>query len=44
LVARKQREGKSKREALRILKTYLARELYRFLKQQTTSSQLAQAA
>jgi transposase len=43
-VARKQREGKSKREVLRILKTYLARELYRFLKQQTASPQLTQAA
>jgi hypothetical protein len=29
---------------LRILKTYLARELYRFLKQQTASPQLTQAA
>jgi transposase len=31
--ARKQREGKTKREVLRILKTYIARELYRFLRQ-----------
>lgn len=39
-MARKQQEGKSKREALRILKTYLARELYRFLKR-ITAPQLA---
>lgn len=32
LVERKQREGNTKREALRVLKTYIARELYRTLK------------
>lgn len=32
LLERKQKEGKSKRAALRVLKTYIARELYRELK------------
>lgn len=32
LVERKVSEGKTKREALRVLKTYIARELYRILK------------
>lgn len=32
LVERKQREGKSLRAALRVLKTYIARELYRRLR------------
>ena len=32
LVERKQREGKTLRAALRVLKTYIARELYRRLK------------
>ena len=32
LFERKQREGKTKRAALRVLKTYIARELYRKLK------------
>ncbi len=32
LVERKQREGESLREAIRILKTYIARELYRTLR------------
>ena len=32
LVDRKQREGKTLRAALRVLKTYIARELYRRLK------------
>lgn len=32
LVQRKQREGKTLREALRVLKTYIARELYRKLR------------
>lgn len=32
LVERKQREGKTKREAIRVLKTYIAREIYRTLK------------
>jgi len=32
LVERKMREGKTLRAALRVLKTYIARELYRTLK------------
>lgn len=32
LVERKRNEGKTQREALRVLKTYLARELFCFLK------------
>lgn len=32
LVERKQKEGKTLRGALRVLKTYIARELYRTLK------------
>jgi transposase len=32
LFERKQQEGKTPKEALRVLKTYIAREIYRFLK------------
>ena len=33
LLARKRQEGHSQREAIRVLKTYIARELYQLLKQ-----------
>lgn len=41
LFERKQREGKTKRAALRVLKTYIARELYRTLKAIQRSRQMA---
>jgi transposase len=41
LVERKRREGKTMREALRVLKTYIARELYRTLKAIQRSRQMA---
>ena len=44
LVERKQREGKTKRAALRVLKTYIARELYRTLKAIEKSRELGPVA
>lgn len=41
LVERKQREGKTLRAALRVLKTYIARELYRKLKSMQRSRDLS---
>lgn len=38
LVARKRQQGKTQREALRVLKTYIARGLYRFLKNHPVAS------